>query len=52
MLQTAFQVQEHSLSFVPKLIVVVAVFGALMPWLFARLVEFSQYLIVGIPHRL
>jgi flagellar biosynthetic protein FliQ len=51
-LQTAFGVHEHTLSFVPKLVAVVAVLIAAMPWLFTRLVEFAHQLISGIPQRL
>jgi flagellar biosynthetic protein FliQ len=51
-LQTAFQVHEHTLSFVPKLVATVIAFLVIMPWFSGRLVEFTQELISAIPHRL
>ena len=48
-LQTTTQLQDHSLSFVPR---IVAVFGALAlagPWIGAQVVTFSQVLYQGIP---
>ena len=51
-LQTAFQVHEHTLSFVPKLVAVAIVLIAIMPWLFTRLVEFAHQLISEIPQHL
>ena len=48
-LQTATQLQDHSISFVPR---TVAVFGALAvagPWIGAQVVTFSEVLYRGIP---
>jgi flagellar biosynthetic protein FliQ len=47
--QAVTQIQEMSLSFVPKLLaaaVTLVVFG---PWMLQRLVNFSSTLIAGIP---
>ena len=52
MLQTATQVHEHTLSLVPKLAAVVLALLAAMPWLLARLVEYTDQLISTIPQRL
>lgn len=48
-LQATTQIQDSSLSFVPR---IVAVFGALAlagPWIGAQVVNFSQALYQGIP---
>jgi len=52
MLQTATQVHEHSLSFVPKLLAVALVLAAALPWLLTQLAEYTGQLITGIPNRL
>ena len=51
-LQTATQVHEHTLSFVPKLAAVALALAVAMPWLLARLVEYANQLISTIPQRL
>jgi len=48
-LQATTQLQDHTISFVPR---IVAVFGALAvagPWIGAQIVTFSQTLYQGIP---
>ena len=48
-LQTTTSLQDHTISFVPR---IVAVFGALAvagPWIGAQVVSFSQVLYQGIP---
>lgn len=52
MLQTATQVHEHTLSFVPKLAAVVLALAVALPWLLTRLVEYADQLISTIPQRL
>ena len=52
MLQTATQIHEHTLSFVPKLAAVVLALVVSLPWLLARLVEYADQLIRTIPQRL
>jgi len=49
LLQAATQVQEQTLSFVPKLIAMLVVTSIGMPWLVTRLVTYFQLLIQGIP---
>ncbi|TWT98333.1 flagellar biosynthetic protein FliQ [Stieleria varia] len=46
-LQTLFQVQDQSISFVPKLIACTIVVVACMPWMFSRLIEFTQQTFLG-----
>ena len=46
-LQTLFQIQDQSLSFVPKLIVSSLVLLMCMPWMFSRMCEFTRQLFVG-----
>lgn len=52
LLQAATQVQEQTLSFVPKLIAMLVVTSIGMPWLVSRLVTYFQDLIQGIPSSL
>ena len=47
LIQTLFQVQDQSISFVPKLIVCSLVLLACMPWMFSEIIEFSQQLYSG-----
>jgi flagellar biosynthetic protein FliQ len=47
LLQTLFQIQDQSISFVPKLIVSTAVLLACMPWMFSRMCEFTQQLFIA-----
>lgn len=48
-LQVVTQVQEMSLTFIPKLIAALAVLLALGPWMLKRVVSFSASLISSIP---
>ena len=49
LLQTLTQVQDQTISFVPKIVAVLAAIGFCLPWLIQRLVEYSQGLITNIP---
>ncbi len=51
LLQALTQVQEQTVAFVPKIVAMVLVMGLLLPWLLARMVEYSENLISGIPGR-
>lgn len=42
--QTLFQIQDQSISFVPKLIASCLVLLACLPWIFSRMIEFTQQL--------
>jgi flagellar biosynthetic protein FliQ len=48
--QAVTQIQEMSLTFIPKLLAACAMLVAAGPWMLKRLVEFSTSLINGIPH--
>jgi flagellar biosynthetic protein FliQ len=39
--QAATQINEQTLSFVPKIVVVFGVFGALFPWMMQLMMEFN-----------
>jgi flagellar biosynthesis protein FliQ len=47
--QGATQIQDHTLSFVPKVAVVMLVLAAMGPVLGAELVRFTQALLVALP---
>lgn len=47
--QAVTQINEQSLSFIPKLIAVVLVVSLLLPWMVNKLVQYSTDLISGIP---
>jgi flagellar biosynthetic protein FliQ len=49
LLQAATQIQDQTLSFVPKLVLVMLVLAAMGPVLGASLVRFSQALFLAIP---
>lgn len=48
-LQAATQINEMTITFIPKLIVMFLVVIALMPWLFEKLVYMTQQLMINIP---
>lgn len=47
--QAMTQIQEASLSFVPKIVVVVVAFMVFGPWMLATLVTFTQNLFRSLP---
>ncbi len=47
--QVVTQVQEASLTFIPKIVAAVVVLVVCGPWMLKRLVAFSANLIAGIP---
>lgn len=47
--QVVTQVQEASLTFIPKIVGAVVVLVVCGPWMLKRLVGFSAHLIAGIP---
>jgi len=51
LLQALTQVQEQTIAFVPKIVAMVLVMSLLLPWLLARMLEYSGDLISGIPGR-
>lgn len=52
LLQAITQVQEQTVSFVPKLVAVIVVLSLMMPWLVEGMVQYSHDLIVNIPNTL
>ena len=51
-LQTLTQIQEQTISFVPKIVAVVLVLSFMLPWIVTQLVQYSQDLIRSIPANL
>jgi flagellar biosynthesis protein FliQ len=49
--QAMTQIQEQSLVFVPKIIVMLLVLSISLPWLISRMVQYTSALIGGIPGR-
>ncbi len=49
MFQAATQINEMTLSFIPKLVIIVLVLIFFGPWLLSLLVDFSRELIQSIP---
>lgn len=50
--QAITQIQEQSISFVPKIVAVVIVISLILPWLVHQLVQYSHDLINNIPSNL
>ncbi len=49
LVQAVTQIQDQTLSFVPKIIAMVGALAVCLPWLIERMVEYSQDLITNIP---
>ena len=49
LVQALTQIQDQTISFVPKIITMVLALGMCLPWLIQRMVEYSQGVIVNIP---
>lgn len=49
MVQAATQVNEMTLSFIPKILVMIAALFAMGPWMLQTLIDYSQRLISSIP---
>ncbi len=45
LIQTITQIQEQTLSFVPKIFAMAAAFVLVMPWMFQRLLEYTHHLL-------
>lgn len=52
LLQSLTQIQEGTVAFVPKLLVMLLVLTFTLPWVISELVEYSRELIFTIPDRL
>ena len=49
--QAMTQIQEQSLVFVPKIVIMLLVLSISLPWLISRMVQYTSALIGGIPGR-
>jgi flagellar biosynthetic protein FliQ len=49
LLQALTQIQDQTVSFVPKIVAMVAVLGFCLPWMLTRMTEYFEQLIVDIP---
>ena len=49
MVQTVTQIQEQTLSFVPKLLAVATTFLVALPWMLQLLVEYTSQLFRSLP---
>ena len=47
--QAVTQIQEQTLSFIPKILAVVGTLMFLMPWMFAVIVEYTRGLLLKLP---
>lgn len=52
LLQALTQVQEQTVAFVPKIVAMILVLSATLPWLINQMVEYSRELIRNIPETL
>ena len=50
--QALTQIQEQSVAFVPKIVVMLLVLSVSLPWLISRMLQYTTDLIAGIPGRL
>ena len=49
LVQALTQIQDQTISFVPKILAMVATLGFCLPWLIERMVEYSETVISDIP---
>lgn len=47
-LQTATQVNEQTLTFVPKIVLTLAIFALLFPWFMATLIDFGDHIFLAV----
>lgn len=50
LIQALTQIQDQTVSFVPKIIAMIAAVGICLPWLIQKMMEYSQDLITNIPN--
>ena len=50
LVQAVTQVQDQTVSFVPKMAAMVVALGFCLPWLIAHMLDYSRELITNIPH--
>ena len=51
LLQAVTQIQEQTVAFVPKIVVMIVVLGLTLPWMITQMLQYSTELISGIPGR-
>jgi flagellar biosynthesis protein FliQ len=49
LIQAVTQIQDQTLSFVPKIIAMIGAMALCLPWLVERMMEYSQDIITNIP---
>ena len=49
-LQATTQVQEMTLTFVPKIVAVLLALLAAAPWMLAKMTSYTSHIILSIPH--
>jgi len=49
LVQATTQIQDHTLTFVPKLVAVLATLAVAGPWIGSQLVRFTQVVLQGFP---
>ena len=49
LIQALTQIQDHTISFVPKILAMFVAISICLPWLVQKMVEYSQELIANIP---
>ena len=49
LIQATTQIQDHTLTFVPKLVAVLATLAVAGPWIGGQLVRFTQVVLQGFP---
>ena len=49
--QALTQIQEQTVAFVPKIVVMLLVLSVSLPWLIAQMLQYTTELIAGIPGR-
>jgi len=52
LLQAVTQIQEQTIAFVPKLVVMVMTLALLAPWLINQMVQYTHDLLTSIPSKL
>ena len=52
LIQALTQIQEQTVSFVPKMIAMLLVLSVSLPWLIAHMMQYTSNLIANIPGRL
>ena len=52
LLQALTQIQEQTVAFVPKIVVMILALSVALPWLAARMLEYATTMIADIPQRL